>query len=545
MAFFITLLAPTVAAAPVVIDLDASASSHLGRQIDNDQVGRSVAVLGDINGDGIADLLVSSPGGGQAGAYVVFGRANGLPPDISLDALSGGDGFVLHTDDSGTGLGAAVTGLGDINGDGIADFAVGAPYANVRPDASTTLYFAGKVYVVFGHDAAHPFVPTLNLDALNGSDGFRLEGTHGDSRIGYALADAGDFDGDGIDDLLVGTAGTSSVQEAWVLRGSSTPFDAALNMDDMVAEGHGFAFTAPLNADATGTDFATAVAGIGDVDGDGKGDVALGAPGFDQTGDSGLIGSVGCAYVVHGRQSAATPASNTLALDNPATPGVVRLDGSTGGDFAGSALAAVGDIDGDGIDDFVVGEPGHNAYTGAAYVIFGSSVLASEPLDSLVGAGGGFRIDDSDTSNPNPNLGAALAGGVDLNGDGVSDIVVGVPGGVGPGSRNGAVYVIPGRAADADPWPSEIDLAAQDAGMRLDGVSLINPYAVGDLRGTLSLAVGGDVNGDGLADLLIGSTNAESADPVNGPWQGRAWLPIGPPYDDTIFKDGFELPASP
>ena len=522
--------------ARTTFDIETSAASTISSGTDDDRLGSSLAVLGDINGDGIDDLLVGAPASGASSrAYVVFGRSRGLPPQIDVAHLSGGEGFVLKFDRAPSQLGFAVTRLGDVNGDGRVDFAVGAYLADVDTGA-VTIYGAGVVGVVFGRAAEDRFPAVLDLDALDGNDGFLVEGALSDGRIGYAVADAGDFDGDGHDDILIGALSGGGSQSAWIVRGRSGVFPARIDLGGLVTSGAGFELT---GTDDTG--FASAVAGLGDLDGDGRSEVAVGAPGVPVAG--GLPDSVaGRVYVIHGRVSTAGT-GNVLDLDASSTSGIVRLDGSIAGDRAGSAIATAGDVNADGVPDLLIGAPGRSAYTGAAYLVSGDAA-ASTDLDTLVASGAATRIIDATASNANNLVGASVAGGADLDDDGIPDLVVAMPGGAVVAGRNGNVYVLSGSGFQST-WPTEIDLASNADVQVWSGVMQADTSEPNLLRESIALATGGDANGDGVPELLIGSPRADASDPLVGPWQGKAWLTVGPPYDDGIFSDGFELPSTP
>lgn len=163
-----------------------------------------VSDAGDVNGDGIGDVIIGNPfapgpnGEPQTGqAFVVFGTAGAVPAEISLSALDGATGFVLNGFDPFGGAGIAVSGAGDVNGDGIGDVIVGALQASPNGLAQ-----AGQSYVVFGSD--HGFPAQFTLSALDGTNGFALNGgTEGDAS-GFSVSDAGDVNGDGVEDVMVG-----------------------------------------------------------------------------------------------------------------------------------------------------------------------------------------------------------------------------------------------------------------------------------------------------------------------------------------------------
>jgi hypothetical protein len=182
----------------------------------------AVSAAGDVNGDGYDDLVVvapqADPDGTMVGAaYVVFGQAGGFASTIDLSTLDGTNGFRL--DGTGNAM-QAVSSAGDVNGDGYGDLVVSEPFADSGGSNS------GAAYVVFGHEGA--FAPTIDLSALDGTNGFRLDAVAGDGAS--AVSGAGDINGDGYDDLIVGAAGAdpagSDSGAVYVIYGGDFTFES-------------------------------------------------------------------------------------------------------------------------------------------------------------------------------------------------------------------------------------------------------------------------------------------------------------------------------
>ncbi len=295
--------------------VSTSAVTTLSNAVSSEGFGAAVASAGDVNGDGYADVIV----GGTGFAWIHLGAAGGLDTTASARIVGADSSF-----------GAAVAGVGDLDGDGFGDVMVGAPSAG-----ST-----GRAYVYRGSAAG-----TLTLvRALD-------RGTSAATRFGFAVASAGDVDGNGYADLAVGAPGNAGTDGfVWVYRVRST----------------GIAATADAFGDSRSL-AGTSVAGAGDVDGDGFDDVLVGAPGYS--------GGDGRVFVLRGSASGILVGSE------------LTLYGSSLGSWFGSSVAGVGDTNGDDMPDVVVGAPVAFSSRGQAVVLRGSAtlVLDGTPRPNITG----------------------------------------------------------------------------------------------------------------------------------------------------------------
>ena len=476
--------------------------------------GRSVSGAGDINGDGIDDIIIGAPDAGnlvsrysddRGESYVVFGSSDEFNANLEFSEIDGTNGFILKGIDARDRSGRSVSGAGDINGDGIDDLIIGAPSAGDRlMSYRGGLYNdeRGESYVVFGNSRG--FEASLELEELDGSNGFVLKGIdrgggyglpEGD-RSGSSVSGAGDINGDGIDDLIIGAPGGNNAGEGYVVFGSSDRFNANLEFSELDGT-NGFVLQGIDRGDYSGS----SVSGAGDINGDGIDDIIIGAPGGNN--------DAGESYVVFGNSKGLEASLDLAELDG--SNGFV-ISGNKGGGFfdgdrSGSSVSGAGDVNGDGIDDLIIGAPNAdtngNDGAGESYVVFGSSdgFEARFKLSELDGTngfvlkgieGGGFFGGGSGTS-------VSRAG--DINGDGIDDLIIGVPYAESSGIRAGESYAVFGSSKG---FEASLELSELDGtnGFILQGIDLL------DRSGT-SVSGTGDINGDGIDDLIIGAPYAD------------------------------------
>lgn len=496
-----------------------------------DGSGFSVSSAGDVNGDGFDDIIIGAPaaesGGGtsnQGESYLVFGKGAWTgTPVMDLASLNGLNGVRLIGLEGRSGT--SVSSAGDINGDGFDDVIVGAP--NFYGGSE---YPGGESYVVFGK-ANWSGSAAVDLGTLDGNNGFSLTRDGVFPKSGYSVSSAGDVNGDGFDDLIIGSpefgldpygAGKSYVvfgKANW----STTP---EIDLDELDGT-DGFRLAGVSGISLSGW----SVSSAGDVNGDGFDDVIVGAPDV-------FIGSEpygeGQSYVVFGKANwASTPLLSFADLNG--TNGF-RLAGTDPYDSNGHSVSGAGDINGDGFADVVVAAPfaGDSAAPsaeGEAYVIFGKANWAGTPSIDAAALNGanGFRLAGIDISD---TAGISVSSAGDVNGDGYADLIIGAsraerrPGG---SDDDGESYVVYGKAN----WSETpvLYLATLDGsnGFRLSGAD------IGDRSGD-AVSAGGDVNGDGFADLIVGAPYAESAGGAAN--EGESYVVFGGNFSGAVAHLG-------
>ncbi|MBI1827805.1 MAG: FG-GAP repeat protein [Planctomycetes bacterium] len=406
-------------------------------------------------------------------------------------------------------LGGATGGV-DVNGDGWTDLIIGNPAA--APNGQVR---AGAAYVVFG-GPSFGNGDSIDLNALDGSNGFRIEGAEAGANFGNSIAALGDFNDDGFDDFAIAAfyanpGGIYSAGKTYVFFGkpdlgaSGLISIAALPSDELVINGIS-------SQDSSGE----AIGAAGDINHDGIPDLAIGARMATRSG----VQFVGEAYVVFGNNSLTGLGHLELSSLNGSNGFIFKGRGYEA--YTGSDVRGVGDVNGDGIDDMVIsaaGAPVGNRYSiGDAFVLFGSPTIGASGIlaPEMINGANGFVIHGTTYEG---YFGAFSSPAGDVNGDGHPDLIFSEPGASPAGLNDaGKVYVVYGKVGLGASGVMEIGSLTPDQGFSIPGIAageyLWNAGGIGDF------------NDDGFADLFIGAQNA-SPDGIGD--AGKTYVIFGGP----------------
>lgn len=402
-----------------------------------------------------------------------------FPASVSVTNLNGASGFTITGFPYGSFGGYSVSGVGDINNDGMADFVIGAGGASSN---------AGASYVLFGKSALGSS-GSFDVSTLTGTNGFIVTGFPAGSEGGYSVSGAGDVNADGISDLLIGApdaapCSTYCVGASFIIFGSVGIGSTGSVSVASLTGTNGFA----INGFPTNSLGGYTVSGIGDINNDGIADIAVAAPYASS--------QVGTAYIIFGKVGIGNSGSINVASLNGANG--FTINGFPASGQGGFSLSRAGDINNDGIADFIVGAPSAFSQAGTSYAVFGKSGIGASGkfnVSALTGSNG-FSIAFQSGSHG----GISVSGGGDINGDGISDLVIGAPYAT---SSNGACYVVFGKSG-----------IGSSGSLNVLGLTGSNGFAITNFptggQGGYSVTMTGDFNGDGIADLGIGAPGVSS-----------------------------------
>jgi len=420
----------------------------------------------DVNGDGIDDLLMVNKADDTA--YIVFGSSNPFSSVIEISSLSTGD--ILNFSIQASGSIARGVLLPDLNGDGIGEIAV----SDYRYNTNT-----GRIYVIFG---STDFSSTSQLDwsDINGTNGFVINGTSTATNTGPGLNSAGDINGDGYKDLMVGAPfAPDNRGSVFVVFGISSGFPASFDLSSLNGS-NGF----QVIGAATNNRIGTPTSGGSDLNQDGIDDIVIGNRWGNQ------------AVMVYGSDSG-FPATIDMASLDPAVafdiegspPDVLRV---------GRDVTQNGDLNDDGFPDLIVSSD--SAYSsGAAFVIFGGPDFPdSSPFDITTIDGGNGKVITGDGASL---FGLNVANNADINNDGIEDIIIGSDQANTNGlTENGVAYIIFGSPDTTPTTPTIASIDSPTSRTAITGVAL----DFDDYISTPTLTVG---------DF---TTNGVTVDAING-----------------------------
>ncbi len=496
-----------------------------------DEAGRSVSFSGDVNGDGMPDILIGAPfadpnnvfGSGQA--YVIYGNES-LPPVIELTNLNPTNpslaGITINGIDMNDVLGITVSNAGDINNDGIDDIAIGADMAD--PGGMLT---AGEVYVVYGQKNFPEIINVSLLNLENGVPGILINGFNSLGRLGNSIDGGGDFNNDGVNDLILGTRAEHPitgelVDHTFIIFGSDQ-LPETIDLNQYVIDQNGGVVLYGIGATIA---FRTnPVNFIGDINGDGISDILTSTPNLEV--DS--LPNVGGIFIIYGSEN--LPNEIDLSeLNQPGSASGVLITGTQEGNQSGSSISNAGDVNDDGLDDILIGatlaSPNNANASGQSYLIYGSENLPSEfnlPEINNINFVNGVIINGAAESDFSGNVNAAG----DVNADGFDDIIIGAGGAEPNGNINaGKIYLIHGGAN----LPDAIELS------NLDDIDSVIYHGI-DPFDSVSLSTKiGDMNRDGVDDFII---SAFEADPDGRDEAGELYVIYGG-LEEVFFINGFE-----
>jgi hypothetical protein len=407
-------------------------------------------------------------------AWTPVASASEFPAVIPLSSLDGTNGFRLDgVMANGPFSPRMIVGAGDVNGDGFADVIIGARDADPHGSSS------GSSYVVFGKASGFPSV--FALSQLNGTNGVRFDGVAAGDASGLTVAGAGDVDGDGFADVIIGARDVRSFSgSSYVVFGKASGFAASLNLSSLNGT-NGFRLDGVAAGDLSGW----WVASAGDVNSDGFADVAVGTGYPDGSGPE-------ASYVMFGKASGFAATINLSSLDGS---NGFRLDGVAAGDESGHSIVNAGDVNGDGFADVIVGAPfadPHGSLSGSSYVVFGkaSDFTASMALASLNGSNG-FRLDGVAAGDLS-GYSAESAG--DVNGDGFADVIIGAR--YSNGSDLASAYVVFGHAHKRNDLL--VDLASAGLWQWLNNTTWVRIHA-----GSPLAVATGDLDGNSQDEAIV------------------------------------------
>ncbi|SEJ36429.1 Por secretion system C-terminal sorting domain-containing protein [Cyclobacterium xiamenense] len=394
-------------------------------------LGRRVDFIGDINSDGFDDIIMSSYDNREENnslnswdegeAYVIFGTDQMMPSNFDLSTLDGSNGFRIVRRENTQDFALHLTGLGDVNGDGIDDFAVTARKETNNIDTSET-------YVVFGSNSGFP--EAFEISSLDGLNGYIIVESAVNDSGSNMVEGVGDFNGDGINDILIGGY-NFSMHHSFVVFGRSG-YNENIDLLQLSSE-KGYLVTTLTEGEIAQ---ALQIAFAGDVNGDGMDDIVASNYDHDDITEW---------YMIFGREEAVS--NNVIDLSNFTNADGFLIEAETDWDWTQTQSRSVAgnfDFNRDGFSDFLIGaSENHTSLNGTSYMVFGSPERIPSPFSlSNLNGENGFKMTSSVDDSV---LGFSLAGFGDFNGDGFDDVAVSLAAPYGESS----VFILFGRESSS------------------------------------------------------------------------------------------------
>jgi len=515
----------TPAIAVDVANLDNGQGQIIEGASEGDRIGFAVDTGGDVNGDGINDIVVGSESGAP---YVVFGKPGADDSMLSLSDIDGSNGFAITNEQEyGVEFGYDVNISGDLNADGLADIVIGAPASG---DGNR-----GRVFVLYGsQQSTGASVDVSTLDGRNGF-GLYLHSGYNDNnhRIGHSVDAGGDINGDGVDDLIIGAPNTSDLNDdnyyggdavgrVYVVYGKAGARDAMVDMADARRRGD----VSWNMAQYANTKRGVSVAYAGDWNDDGRDDVLVG---------NGLTTNT-WVYIMYGQAQTGVDAYRSfyptgLDIRND-IPGYLHKE---------FEIENAGDLNNDGTDDVLLAPRVGNTVNQTYYVVFGHHTPNMWNGELVNESSRRFDLSDLDGENgfqfltPANGNGSdfALAGGGDFNGDGIDDMFIGRSAEASDGETGVQGHIVFGRDGA---FPDKVDSADL-----IDGLGIVvNGLDFAAKNDAFSASLDADINGDNIADLVIGvptgSDDLGTATVIYGCTAGPI---VSEKCPNTVFENGY------
>lgn len=452
------------------------------------EAGPLVSSAGDVNKDGYDDILLSAPGYSGTSetstsytgiVYLIYGKSNLIGLSLTPASLSSTQGVsfsCISTDDDAFSTyyhtGYSVSSAGDINADGYDDILIGD--GGMEPNSP------GHVFLIYGNLSSN--LVTINLCALEPSIGISVSISSAGITCDYyndpyTVSSAGDVNGDGILDILVGDSTCNTVNSAYSGPGVSyliygNASLAKIESSQIITYDGGV---------TPGGYLGWSVSSAGDINKDGYDDFIMSAPDSTRADDDGAS-KIGIVFLIYGGKNL-----EDLDLTYLVSTQGISITGAQSGDQTGYSVSGVGDVNNDGYDDVIIGAPGYSSSGGIVYLIYGSSSLRNINL-AFLGTAGITIIGETASQ-----AGYSVSNAGDLNKDNYTDIIIGAP---GYSSSKGRAYIIYGNNNLTNITLNNLTVA--------QGI-LITGANEGDMAG-FSVSGAGDINNDGYDDVIIGAS---------------------------------------